>query len=88
MRHQFVYVYVLRSQRDRGFYVGFTGDLRQRFAEHNAGRVQSTRERVPLELIYYEACRHQRDATTREKYLKSSWGKCYLKGRLRNYLTG
>ena len=86
--HQFVYVYVLRSQRDAKFYVGFTGDLRQRLVEHNAGRVQSTRERAPLDLIYYDACRHQRDATYREKYPESSWGKRYLKGRLRNYLTG
>ena len=86
--NQFVYVYVLRSQRDGRFYVGFTTDLRQRFAAHNAGRVESTRKRMPLELIYYEACRNQRDATTREKYLKSSWGKRHLKGRLQNYLTG
>ena len=84
---QFVYVYVLRSQCDGQFYVGFTGDLRQRLAQHNARRVESTCKRVPLDLIYYEACRDQGDATLREKYLKSSWGKRYLKGRLRNYLT-
>jgi putative endonuclease len=85
---QFVYVYVLRSQRDGQFYVGFTEDLKRRLVEHNTGRVDSTRRRTPLELIYYEACRDQRDATQREKYLKSAWGKRYLKGRLRNYLTG
>ncbi len=85
---QFVYVYALRSQRDGRFYVGFTGDLKRRLVEHNAGRVDSTRTRAPLELIYYEACRDPRDATRREKYLKSAWGKRYLKGRLKNYLTG
>jgi putative endonuclease len=85
---RFLYVYVPRSQRDGQFYVGFTGDLKQRLAQHNAGRVESTRGRAPLELIYYEACRDQRDATSRERYLKSAWGKRYLKGRLRNYLTG
>jgi putative endonuclease len=85
---QFVYVYALRSQRDGQFYVGFTGDLIRRFGEHNDGRVDSTRSRTPLDLIYYEACRDQRDATQREKYLKTAWGKRYLKGRLRNYLTG
>ncbi len=85
---QFVYVYVLRSQRDGQFYVGFTGDLKRRFKEHNDGRVDSTRSRAPLDLIYYEACRDERDAMQREKYLKTAWGKRYLKGRLRNYLTG
>jgi putative endonuclease len=85
---QFVYVYVLQSRHDRQFYVGFTADLKQRVAEHNAGRVPSTRERVPLELVYYEACPDQRDATEREKYLKTAWGKRYIKNRLRHYLTG
>jgi putative endonuclease len=85
---EFVYVYVLRSRYDRQFYVGFSWDLKQRLAAHNAGRVPSTSRRVPLDLVYYEACRNQGDATSREKYLKSSWGKRYLKGRLRNYLTG
>ena len=88
MNPQFYYVYVLRSLRDGQFYTGFTDDLKRRFAEHNAGRVPSTRLRVPLELVYYEACRRQSDATRREKYLKSAWGKRYLKSRLRDYLTG
>ena len=85
---QFVYVYVLRIQRDGQFYVGFTGDLKRRFKEHNVGRVDSTRSRAPLDLIYSEACRDERDATQREKYVKTAWGKRYLKGGLRNYLTG
>ncbi len=44
-------VYVLRSQRHGQFYVGFTGDLKRRFKEHNDGRVDSTRSRAPLDLI-------------------------------------
>jgi len=32
--------------------------------------------------------KRQNDATKREKYLKTSWGKRYLKSRLTNYLTG
>ena len=86
--NRFVYVYVLRSQHDGEWYVGFSEDLRRRVAEHNAGRVASTQRRRPLELVYYEACRDQRDATRRERYLKSAWGKRYLKNRLRGYLTG
>lgn len=85
---QFVYVYVLRSGRDRQFYVGFTADLKQRMREHNQGRVFSTRARVPLELVYYEACQNQQDATRRESYLKTAWGKRFIKSRLRDYLTG
>ena len=82
------YVYVLRSSKDNNFYVGCTKDLKNRLSLHNRGRVISTRDRKPLQLVYYEACLDQQDAIHREKYLKSSWGKRYLKNRLKNYLTG
>ena len=55
---------------------------------HNSGKVPSTKLRVPLELIYWEGCLNEHDAAMREKYLKTAWGKRYIKGRLRRYLTG
>jgi len=82
------YVYVLRSTKDGQFYVGLTRDLRARLQLHNDGKVPSTKRRVPLELIYWEGCLNVSDAAQREKYLKTAWGKRYIKGRLRRYLTG
>jgi len=82
------YVYVLLSKKDGNFYVGFTSDLKNRLKLHNSGRINSTVSRRPLKLVYYEACLNQQDATKREKYLKSSWGKRYIKRRIRCYLTG
>ncbi len=82
------YVYVLRSERDRQFYTGYTADLLQRLEAHAAGQVESTSHRRPLHLIYWEGCLNQQDATRREKYLKSTWGKRYLKNRLRLFLSG
>jgi putative endonuclease len=64
------YVYVLYSTRDGDFYTGYTKDLKQRFEQHQKGLVASTKYRRLLELIYYEACLDQDDATRREKYLK------------------
>ena len=69
-------------------YTGCTGDLRNRFKQHNAGKVPATQLRLPLALIYYEACQSADDAFRREKYLKTSYGKRYLKSRLRCYFTG
>ena len=86
--HTYCYVYVLRSSKDKMFYVGFTKNLNRRVEDHNNGLVPSTRHRVRLELVYWEGCISQADATQREKYLKSSWGKRYIKNRVRNYLTG
>jgi putative endonuclease len=62
--------------------------LINRIQLHNLGKVNSTKRRVPLELVYWEGCLNRSDALLREKYLKSSWGKRYLKNRIKNYLTG
>jgi len=80
------YVYVLKSTKDKQFYVGYTNDLEQRILAHEAGKVYSTRRRRPIELIYYEACRQNRDALRREKYLKTTYGKRYIRNRLRDDL--
>jgi len=82
------YVYILQSLKDKGFYVGYSNDLRERLKLHNLGRITSTKSRRPFKLIYYDACLNQQDAIRREKYLKSSWGKKYIKNRLKFYLTG
>ena len=78
------YVYVLKSVKDDVFYIGCTGDLRKRFRQHHQGKVESTRCRTPLELIYYEASRCVRDAFHRERYLKSTYGHRYLRNRLKH----
>ena len=80
------YVYILMSSVDGGFYTGSTGDLKHRVQEHSEGLVLTTRDRRPLELVYYEACNSRKDACRREKYLKTSAGKRYLRNRLSEYL--
>lgn len=81
------YVYVLKSKKDGHWYTGSTRDLRKRLNEHNVGRVFSTKQRGPFDLIYYEACVNEQDARAREKYLKSGPGKRYLRNRLRRFLS-
>lgn len=82
------YTYVLKSEKDGDLYVGFTQDLNQRFEQHNKRRVESTKYRRPLKLIYYEACTDMKDATNCEKHLKTHYGQMYLKKRLKSYFTG
>ena len=59
------YTYVLESDKDDRFYTGFTKDLKLRFEQHDKGLVESTRDRRPLGLVYYEACCHQENAIKR-----------------------
>ncbi|OGF75534.1 hypothetical protein A3C77_00745 [Candidatus Giovannonibacteria bacterium RIFCSPHIGHO2_02_FULL_45_13] len=78
------YVYVLRSKIDREHYIGSTNDLRKRLAEHNHGKVFSTKLSKPFELIYYEAYRVEKDARSREHNLKlRSRAFAQLRARLR-----
>jgi putative endonuclease len=80
------YVYTLLSEKDGYFYTGSTNDLKRRIEKHNTGRVNSTKNRRPLKLIYFEACLNESDARQRERYLKSGMGKKYLRNRLKNSL--
>ena len=57
-------------------------NVQRRVEEHNKGLVQSTKLRLPLKLIYYEACNFKEDAIAREKALKTGFGRAYLKRRI------
>ena len=85
---QFYYVYILQSEIDNNFYTGYTNNIELRFEQHQKGQVESTKNRRPVKLIYFEACLNQQDATHREKYLKTHYGKMFLKKRLKSYSTG
>jgi len=82
------YTYILQSTKDMNLYTGFTSNLKLRFERHNKGLVESTKDRRPFKLIYYEACIDRNDALKREKYFKTYHGRMFLKNRLKSYLTG
>lgn len=76
------FTYVLMSRKDGKHYVGFTDNLKNRLKEHNSGNVDSTKTRVPLELVYFEACLSKEKALKREKYFKTGFGRRFLKNRI------
>ena len=79
------YLYILKSSKDQRLYIGYTSNLELRYKEHCEGLVKSTKNRRPLELIYYEAYKQEKDAQNREKYLKGG-GKAHnnLKEQIKN----
>ncbi|MEK7565557.1 MAG: GIY-YIG nuclease family protein [Patescibacteria group bacterium] len=79
---KFYYTYVLKSLEDNNLYIGWTDDLKNRFGLHNDGQVLSTKSRLPLVLVYYEACLSKEKAITREKTLKTGFGRKFLKNRI------
>lgn len=83
----FYWVYILISLKDGKKYTGYTKNLPSRFEAHQLGLVKSTKDRRPFELIYFEGCKNQQDATKREKYLKTHYGKMYLGNRLEKWIS-
>ena len=47
-------VYVLLSEKDGMFYIGYTTDIDRRYKEHNDGKSKSTAPRRPFQLIFCE----------------------------------
>jgi len=80
------YTYVLKSEKDGRYYTGFTNNLRKRLWQHSSGKSTYTKGRGPFTLVYYEACKNEEDARSRETYLKSGTGKRYLATRLKRFL--
>jgi len=80
------FVYVLRSLKDKNLYTGLAQDLERRLSEHKEGISKATYYRRPFELIYYEACRNFKDAMHRERYLKTTYGKRYLRNSVKHDL--
>jgi len=86
MKNNFYYTYVLLSHKDNKFYIGSTSNLKGRLKRHKDGKVSSTKSRLPVELIFYEAYKNKFDALRREHYFKSSKGKTTLTSMLQEYL--
>ena len=73
------FVYVLRSKKDFKHYVGLTSDLDKRIKDHNGGKVPSTSDRRPFELVYFEMFKSRSLAEKRERFFKTGDGRVVLK---------
>ena len=84
VRKKMFYVYVLYDGKE--FYIGLTADIKRRLSEHKAGKVRSTKKRIGLKLIFYEAFLNKSDAERRERYFKTTKGKRSLRLMLKRTL--
>jgi len=81
------FVYVLRCE-DQKLYTGSTRDLDKRLEAHRMGRVRTTKNRRPVELIYTEEFEDYKEARQRELYLKSGTGREWLQAKLEGWPSG
>jgi putative endonuclease len=73
------YTYILKSEKDCGYYYGHTADIESRLKRHNQRKVRSTKSRAPFTLYYFEVFETKSEAYRQEIFFKSSEGKIYLK---------
>ena len=69
-----IYVYILKSELDEGFYIGITKDIKKRIIKHNSGGVRSTKNRRPFIVIKIEEYNTYSEARKREIEIKSYKG--------------
>ncbi len=75
-------VYAIKSLQHNFIYVGITENLQERLRKHNNGYNKSTKKFTPFKLIYSEICLNGQAARKREKFLKSTSGKRFLKTKI------
>ena len=78
------FVYVIQSQQDKRLYKGLAKDISQRLKEHNSGKNFSTKPYQPWVLVYNREFYDLNQARKHEKYLKSGFGREFLKKYLEN----
>ena len=72
MQNKYI-VYIFISRKDSKLYVGCTSSLRKRPQRHLDGEVPVTKERRPLDLLYYEVVKGKAEAFQKERNYKSVW---------------
>lgn len=70
------YVYILKLSNN-DYYVGSTGNLKERIVDHQEGKNISTKPFRPVKLVYYCAFPTKSQALKFEMHLKSGSGKAF-----------
>jgi putative endonuclease len=68
------WVYILQSEKDGGYYIGYTSDMDKRLRQHNSGKTRSLKHRIPLRIVYREEFNTIQQAKKRELEIKSYKG--------------
>lgn len=75
-------VYVLQSGKDGNLYIGCSGNIEKRLAQHQKGQVRATKGRLPMTLVYKEEYDDLYEAFRKERFYKTAKGKKELKGKI------
>ncbi len=72
------YVYILQSDVDGSYYVGYSHDVALRLIHHNDGWTISTKGKRPWKIVYTEEYATKSEAIKREKEIKGKKSRIYI----------
>lgn len=72
------FVYILQSEADGTYYIGYSSNLERRLIEHNRGRLHFTKNRKPWIVIYKEEFSSKGEALKRERHIKGMKSRKYI----------
>ncbi|TZF85999.1 GIY-YIG nuclease family protein (plasmid) [Pedobacter sp. BS3] len=70
--------YILQSEQDSSFYIGYTEDLEKRLLFHNQGLSKYTSKKIPWKVAYFEEFETRSEAQKRELFLKKQTKKSFF----------
>jgi putative endonuclease len=73
------FVYILQSQKDFTYYIGYSKDPAIRIIKHNNSKIGYTATKKPWVLVYTEEYNTKSDAIKREKFLKQQKNTTFYK---------
>ena len=76
------YTYILQSEKNGSYYIGFTRQLQKRIRQHNSGKSKYTSKHTPYKLVYYEQFKTKEEAILREKFFKTKEGRYYFLNKI------
>ena len=72
-------VYILQSEVDESYYVGYTSDINKRLIDHNSKSAYYTSRKIPWRIVYTEFFESKTDAIKREIFIKKQKSKVFIK---------
>jgi len=79
------YLYILYSPAKDKYYIGYTGQLADRFQRHQQGRSKSTKAGRPWLIAYLERFDDSTDAYQREAFIKKQKSRIYVQALVDSY---
>lgn len=71
------FVYIIKSEKDKSYYVGITENVIKRLGEHNSGSSKYSSIKRPYILVWYCGFPDEEKAYKFERYLKAGSGMAF-----------